>query len=201
MILPFRMLNDTGLPAIIVSITLENKVIQISRRCFPSGVIFFAFFEYNFISQKTYVLLVLVEMGLSSQLLVENLEAPFFSLVVTTFCCTQNTAANMVSQLMLDLFRYKCRGYRFVLLAYVKLPLFRKDNLAKYMIEMFGCRLVDCLLPTRLHFCTIFVIQKIHYTPVNLRSIIFRFICLLLMIKIAFRDIIANQACKNSITM
>ena len=64
----------------------------------------------------------------------------------------------MVSQLMLDLFRYKCRVYRFVLLAYVKLPLFRKDNLAKYMIEMFGCRLVDCLLPIRLHFSTIFVI-------------------------------------------
>ena len=31
MSLPFRMLNDTGLPAIIVSITLENNVIQISR--------------------------------------------------------------------------------------------------------------------------------------------------------------------------
>ena len=34
MSLPFRMLNDTGLPAIIVSITLENNVIQISRGYF-----------------------------------------------------------------------------------------------------------------------------------------------------------------------
>ena len=37
MSLPFRMLNDTGLPAIIVSITLENNVIQISRGYFTLG--------------------------------------------------------------------------------------------------------------------------------------------------------------------